>query len=163
METQENPTNVSRIGSKIDLKIAAKWTKYYRQRYPGETVSQLFGRNAYDNLLKQEDCQGIRIYYANSKPLTMTQRLVLIFINFLRDVSGIVGEKHVILVGTNSKGVDQIAIIQGKQKNPEGIQNDLSLKTESFAAFGDSNESSLYEQAMPCPGTEGCPSNELTY
>lgn len=30
METQENPTNVSRIGSKIDLKIAAKWTKYYR-------------------------------------------------------------------------------------------------------------------------------------
>jgi len=67
----QNPENpVSRIGAKIDLKTATKWTRYSRQRHPNETISHLFGRDIIDKILSQQDCAGLRIYYANSKPLT---------------------------------------------------------------------------------------------
>ncbi len=158
MENQRQENPISGIGSKIDLKVAAKWTRYSRQRQqPGETISHLFGKEVIDTILSQTDCAGIRIYYANSKPLTLFQRLILILINFLRSIAGTIGQDHLILTGTNSKGVDQIPRENNKPKaftQPEPQFRSLNLASSN-------DEFALAEMAMPCPAS-GCPSNELT-
>lgn len=157
MENKNNLSEISRIGKKIDLKTAAKWTYNFRQRNPNETISHLFGKEIIDNILSQPDCSGIRIYYANSKSLGIFPRLLLILINFLRNISGTIGEDHLIITGTNSKGIDQIP---GKSGKPKPVQSEIEVR--SFSLAGDSNSDySLAEMAMPCPAS-GCPSNELT-
>jgi hypothetical protein len=47
------------------LDTAAEWTKNYRETITmGGTVSHFFGRDIINKILEQEDCMGIRIYYA---------------------------------------------------------------------------------------------------
>jgi hypothetical protein len=160
----ENPVGrIEQAGEKIDLKTAAAWTRNYRQANPGETISQLFGKEIFEKLLSQKDCVGIRIYYANSKRLSTWQRLLLMLSNFIRkNIADAVGERHLILVGTDRRGVDQVS--EGKYK-PEVITDfkRAELNIRQAAAKNNEDEYELYEQSWPCPGTTGCPSNELTH
>ncbi|RYY07650.1 MAG: hypothetical protein EOP43_02620 [Sphingobacteriaceae bacterium] len=160
MQRQNEEKLISKIGSSIDLKIAAEWTRYSRQRQkPGETISHLFGRDIIDQILKQEDCAGIRIYYANSKPLTSFQKLILILINFSRSVVGTIGQDHLIITGTNSKGVDQIP---GEKNQSKAVnQPETQFRNREFVSTSIENDYILGEQTMPCPES-GCPSNKLS-
>ncbi len=47
------------------LGTAAEWTKNYRDTIEkGDTIAHFFGRNIIEQILAQEGCMGIRIYYA---------------------------------------------------------------------------------------------------
>lgn len=47
------------------LETAAQWTKNYRDTIKaGETISHFFGKNIIQQILDQDGCMGIRIYYA---------------------------------------------------------------------------------------------------
>lgn len=49
----------------ITLTEASEWTENYRNSMPvGGTIAHLFGRDAIQNILDQDGCMGIRIYYA---------------------------------------------------------------------------------------------------
>src|SRR5690606_41368645 len=74
-----------------------------------ERISHFLGREHLQNLLNQEGCLGIRIYYANSLRLNGWQRFLLAISNFLRkDLAGAEGEEHLILVGSTREGKDQL-------------------------------------------------------
>jgi len=73
-------------GGPIKLDEAASWTKNYREKHPGETISQFFGREILERILAQEDCLGIRFYYALDHQ----------------------GKKHLVITGVVSDGNDQI-------------------------------------------------------
>lgn len=154
METQEKAIVVTgREGAEIEVNIAAAWTKNHRERNPGEVISQFFGYEILQRILQQQDCMGIRIYYANSKQLSGWQRFVMSVANFLiKDVANAVGEVHLILAGVTREGLDQISV-PGK-------------KIETFAlnatAAATSSSPILGEQSVPCPGGAGCPTNVLT-
>lgn len=151
MQTQQRPFPVSgKEGDEINPKLASQWTRNYRSMQPNETISHLFGNEIINQILKQEGCIGLRIYYANSLPVNGWQRLVLGFSNFLRKtVANGTGEKHVILVGVENSGKDQIphGVLQQHTLVATGIQEPFRI---------------LAQQAIPCPGSAGCPENELT-
>ena len=47
------------------LTTAVEWTTNYRNPIQqGDTISHFFGKNIIQSILDQEDCMGIRIYYA---------------------------------------------------------------------------------------------------
>ena len=47
------------------LNTAAEWTKNYRdQMQPGDPKAHFFGKDIINEILAQEGCMGIRIYYA---------------------------------------------------------------------------------------------------
>jgi hypothetical protein len=46
------------------LVIAADWTKNYREANPNGIIAHFFGKNIIQNILDQDGCMGIRIYYA---------------------------------------------------------------------------------------------------
>ncbi len=48
----------------IPLDLAARWTRNYREKQPGETKAHFFGRNLVQKILDQEGCMGIRLFYA---------------------------------------------------------------------------------------------------
>ena len=48
----------------IPLATASEWTKNYRNANPGATIAHFFGKDAIEAILSQENCVGIRIYYA---------------------------------------------------------------------------------------------------
>jgi hypothetical protein len=48
----------------ISLNDAAKMTKNYRDRNPGQIKAHFFGKDTIQSILDQDDCVGIRIYYA---------------------------------------------------------------------------------------------------
>ena len=50
---------------KFPLEEAAKWTKRFRNTVPeGSTIAHFFGRDILLEILAQEGCMGIRVYYA---------------------------------------------------------------------------------------------------
>lgn len=51
-------------GAEFPLDLAAKWTANYRKSNPGGTIAHLFGFRVILRILAQEDCLGLRIYYA---------------------------------------------------------------------------------------------------
>ena len=69
METQRENPITGKEGSPIDLDVAANWTKNYRDKHPKETISQFFGKEILEKILTQENCLGIRFYYAYDKPV----------------------------------------------------------------------------------------------
>ncbi|PKV63122.1 hypothetical protein [Pontibacter ramchanderi] len=71
-------------GGPIDRNQAKRWTAKYRTSGRGKTNSHLFGAETVRNLLEQEGCVGMRIYYA------------------LDDN----GEQQLLLVGTDAEGND---------------------------------------------------------
>lgn len=48
----------------IPLSTAANWTKNYRTANPGSTKGHFFGKDAIQAILTQNNCVGMRIYYA---------------------------------------------------------------------------------------------------
>ena len=86
METERKPVITGREGGPIKLDEAASWTKNYRERHPGETISQFFGKEILERILAQEGCLGIRFYYALNHE----------------------GKKHLVITGVVSDGSDQI-------------------------------------------------------
>lgn len=86
MEREKNAVITGREGGPIKLDEAASWTKNYRERHPGETISQFFGREILERILAQEGCRGIRFYYALDHA----------------------GKKHLVITGVVSDGNDQI-------------------------------------------------------
>jgi len=86
METKRKPVITGNEGGPIKLDEAASWTKNYRDRHPGETISQFFGKEILERILAQEGCLGIRFYYAIDHD----------------------GKKHLVITGVVSDGNDQI-------------------------------------------------------
>ena len=153
METKERiPPLTGREGSEINLNVATEWTKYHRERTPGGVISQFFGQDILKRILNQPNCIGIRIYYANSKPLSAWQRFVLSVARFF--AGNTEGEVHLIISGVTEYGIDQLPSGTGE------VAEAFSLKTT--AAASSSGSTILGEQSVPCPGGIGCPQNALT-
>src|ERR1700761_9106354 len=56
--------NTEPAGAPISLEQAAKWTSNYRIENPNTVIAHAFDANIIQDVLKQEGCNGIRIYYA---------------------------------------------------------------------------------------------------
>ena len=50
-------------GGEITLKLGADMTAEYRSQNPGETKAHFYGKDILNEILDQEGCMGIRIYY----------------------------------------------------------------------------------------------------
>jgi hypothetical protein len=162
METQKENPITGREGSPIKLDVAASWTKNYRDKHPGETLSQFFGKEILEKILAQENCLGIRFYYAHDKPLSSWQRFTVSVSNFILKVIGnIDGEKHLIITGVVNDGNDQLS--------EKGLEEAASAPASGLAAAAAprlmalaANAYTVGEQSSPCPGSPGCPKNVLT-
>lgn len=65
----------------IPLSTASQWTKNYREASgSGATIAHFFGKEAIQAILNQQNCVGIRMYYALDQE----------------------GKKHLILVGADA-------------------------------------------------------------
>jgi hypothetical protein len=52
-------------GGSISLSVASDWTKNYRDTISdGEVKAHFFGKDIISDILNQDHCMGIRIYYA---------------------------------------------------------------------------------------------------
>jgi hypothetical protein len=161
METNERKCPITgKEGAEIKVHVAADWTKNHRHRHPGGIISQFFGVDILDRILKQPNCLGIRIYYANSKPLNGWQSFIVSIANFLiKVVADAEGEKHLIITGVTEEGMDQI---------PEHGSGNIAVAAATGQTFQAMTAqvapytNILGEQSMPCPGGAGCPQNALT-
>ncbi|HVS92796.1 MAG TPA: hypothetical protein VHE59_12220 [Mucilaginibacter sp.] len=157
METKERTAPITgKEGAEIDIKTAAEWTKNYRDRHPGQTISQFFGIELLQKLLQQPGCMGIRIYYANSEPVNDWHCKMMTEPAFAKNMTDAHGQDHLILAGVTKEGLD---LLPGGHNVPE-------IKTMAVTAGSSSSTSDsgglLVEQAHPCPGSVGCPQNALT-
>lgn len=170
METINNPSQdqkpvlTGEEADPIDLKQAAEWTRNYRERYPNEVISYFFGINIIKEIIHQEGCIGLRIYYANSKPLNSFQKFVLLISNFLRTIVNAEGEKHLIVVGSDKFGNDQLPGDSSSLGNDQSAlkkENEESSKKVMYSSEKRVQQYIIAEQASPCPGP-GCPKNALS-
>jgi hypothetical protein len=83
-------------GAPIPLATAAEWTANYRNNHPNSTKAHFFGKDILQKILAQEDCVGIRMYYA------------------LNDA----GEQQLVLVGANAHENDQTTGIVADLSSP---------------------------------------------
>lgn len=157
METNDRTTPITgKEGAEIKLDVAAEWTKNHRERHPKGVISQFFGNEILHQILQQPDCLGIRIYYANSKPLNGWQKFVLSLANFLANTEG---EKHLIIAGATREGEDQLP----DPKNVSIATPNVAGAATTFKPLAATGSGPILgEQAMPCPGAAGCPQNPLT-
>ncbi|MGN6396590.1 MAG: hypothetical protein ACTHMI_13560 [Mucilaginibacter sp.] len=148
-----------REGEIFDFKLAAQWTKNYRDINRGEIISQFFGREILNKLLEQPGCMGIRMYYANDKPVNGWQRIILSISGFLLKVIGnIEGKPHLILVGAAKDGSDILPDADTQLEAPEKLTRaDMRAATAAAAPTG-----LVVQIAMPCPGSANCPKNSLS-
>ena len=162
-------------GAPIPLKQASEWTANYRTRFPDEVLSYFFGFKIIDQIMKQEDCIGIRIYYANSKPLSSFQSFIVSVSNFLLRAVGAPGEKHLLVVGTDKYGNDQLPghsdarsamdSVKSMKTKSDHHTEERTMALESRMADTESTGSNSYiiaEMATPCPGAANCPKNQMT-
>ena len=157
METKERTTPITgNEGAEIELNVAADWTKNHRHRHPKGVISQFFGQDILNRILQQPDCLGIRIYYANARPLTGWQRFIL---SIAHSLANIEGERHLIITGATKEGEDQLP---EDKKLDVATANIAQPRTFKPMTAGGSTPV-LGEQAMPCPGAAGCPQNKLTH
>ena len=77
-----------REGAVWELKQAAEWTKNFRDKSPGATVSHFFGREILEKILAQDACMGLRFY------------------NAIDDE----GKAHLIISGVAANGEDQLSV-----------------------------------------------------
>jgi hypothetical protein len=155
METQVRKAPLTgKEGAVIEVNTAADWTKNHRHRNPGGAVSHFFGQEILQRIMGQPDCIGLRIYYANSTPLTGWQRFILSIANFLiKDVANSVGDVHLILSGVTEEGIDQI---------PTGLMPEAKIAGGVHVEMLTAPAAVLGEQSVVCPGGAGCPSNVLS-
>jgi hypothetical protein len=71
-------------GGLITLKEGSAMTAAYRAAHPGETKGHFIGKDILNELLAQEDCMGLRIYYGIDEE----------------------GNKQIVTVGANSEEDD---------------------------------------------------------
>jgi hypothetical protein len=156
--SQTNAVLTGQEGGEFDLDMAASWTKNYRDKHPGETLSQFFGKDILQAILAQENCLGIRFYYAFDKPLNGWQRFTVAISNFILKVIGnIEGGKHLIITGAISTGLDLLP--EPKSAAPVGQPME---KVELMGVTTGSKKYLLGQISSPCPGSPGCPQNMLT-
>jgi len=86
METERKPIITGREGGAIDPHVAASWTKNFRDKRTGETISHLFGREIIERILAQEGCVALRFYHAHDHD----------------------GKRHLVISGVNHDGTDQV-------------------------------------------------------
>ena len=123
-----------------------------KPQHPKETISQFFGKEILEKILAQENCLGIRFYYAFDKPLNGWQRFTVSVANFITKVIGnIEGEKHLIIVGSISDGSDQL-----------NVKHTEALHSTEMVAMASASSDTVGEMSQPCPGSAGCPKNVLT-
>jgi len=72
---------------KISLKDATELTKRHRKEAPAAGHAEFFHREAFDTLLAQPGCAGIRIYHGK----------------------GTKGEHHSVMVGVDASGADMVS------------------------------------------------------
>lgn len=162
MEKEPRPSELTgREGEEFDFKLATEWTKNYRDRYPGEIISQFFGRQILHRLLDQPDCVGIRMYYSHDKPLNRWQRIIVAISNFLLKVIGnLEGRPHLILVGSVKDGSD---ILPDSPIKAEGAAPLIRTEMAAIATAAATTSKALVAQiAMPCPGSANCPQNAIS-
>jgi|MLJW01.1.fsa_nt_gi hypothetical protein len=137
METESKTHVTGKEGGLIKLDVAASWTKNYREKHPGQTISHLFGKELLENILNQEGCAGIRFYYAYDHD----------------------GKKHLVLTGVKSNGTDQTG---EEYCDSTGVP----LPPEGLAKVGVTapvlNTNGVGDQSVPCPGSPGCPKGLLS-
>ena len=138
METLRKPIVTGREGGPIKLDVAASWTKNYRDKNPGQTISQFFGKEILETILKQEGCLGIRFYYANDHA----------------------GKKHLIIVGVRHDGSDQT----NEEYCDHEERHHFPLTAAAMAKVGGTAPVvyDVADQSTPCPGSPGCPKGALT-
>jgi len=123
---------IEKVGGPIPLEKARKWNQNYRRMNSKDTTSHLFGKEVFEKLLRQKNCAGIRIHYC------------------IDDT----GKKQLVLCGVDHNGNDQLP-------HKTQMLNTGASPHALNAALGD-DEYELFDQSWPCPGTKGCPSNDLT-
>ncbi len=159
---EPRPVLTGEEANPISLKQAAAWTAHYRERFPDEVISYFFGINIINEIIKQEGCVGLRVYYANSKPLNSFQKFIIGISNFLRrTIANAEGEKHLIVVGSDAHGNDQLPEDGRKRLSDNEAINEGETKKSVLYAGGPPQHYIIAEQALPCPGP-GCPKNQLT-
>lgn len=133
MATERKQVITGREGGPIKLDEAASWTKNYREKHPGESISQFFGREILERILAQEDCLGIRFYYALDHS----------------------GKKHLVITGVVCDGNDQINEGPHEAEAPAaGAALAAGAPVHKIYEIGD--------QSTPCPGSPNCPHNRLS-
>jgi hypothetical protein len=161
MEKEPRPAELTgREGEIFDFTLATNWTKNYRDINRGDIVSQFFGREILNRLLDQPGCMGIRMYYANDKPVSGWQRFIISVSRFLLKVIGnMEGKPHLILVGATKDGKDILPDAPTRQETPEALTRaDMKMVTAAAAA----PKALVVQIAMPCPGSANCPQNSMS-
>lgn len=100
------------VGDPISLATAKKWTANYRENAPDETLGHYFGFEIIQQILNQENCVGIRIYYAINDD----------------------GEKQLLLVGVDAEGEDLLPVSGGRTDGDGDIIADASLPCPDYCA-----------------------------
>lgn len=160
MEKEPRPPELTgREGEIFDFTLATNWTKNYRDINRGEIVSQFFGREILNKLLDQPGCMGIRMYYANDKPVSGWQRFIISLSRFLLKVIGnMEGKPHLILVGATKDGRDILPDAPVQREAPEELTRaDMRMVTAAAAP-----NALVVQIAMPCPGSANCPKNSMS-
>ncbi|HZY35841.1 MAG TPA: hypothetical protein VFE53_04290 [Mucilaginibacter sp.] len=86
METEVKHIVTGKEGGAIEPHVAAGWTKNYREKHAGETISHLFGRDILERILAQDGCVALRFYHAHDHN----------------------GKRHLVISGVNHDGTDQV-------------------------------------------------------
>lgn len=133
MEKSKTPVLTGKVGEEFDLHTAASWTKNHREKHPDHPHSHFFGKEILEKILNQEGCVGLRFYHAHSKA---------------HNEHG--GEKHLIIVGAKADGTDML--------NTASAQKLSRTELKAVAAPLDV----VGQEALPCPGSPGCPKNLMT-
>lgn len=135
METNDSgPVLTGKEGQEFDLETSANWTKNYRDKYPGETVSHFFGKEIVQKILDQDGCMGVRIYHAHDDQ----------------------DKKHVIIVGADQHGNDIHPHVE-KDGKMMHISLAKSEAREVKAPEAVKTYGIVGEMSTPCPQGPGCP------
>jgi len=95
-----------REGKAISLEVGADLTSNYRNNNPGAQLGHFFGKDILNDILDQEGCMGIRMYYAEDDD----------------------GNKQLVIVGADGSENDMLDLIADFSSPcpPCGSSNDLN-------------------------------------
>jgi hypothetical protein len=103
-------------GGELDLPTAKKWTANFRSKNASsdEILAHYFGFEIIQQILKQEGCVGIRIYYA------LDER----------------GEKKLLLVGVDSNGENLLPLEGARTSDGGNVIGDYSWPCPDYCGKG---------------------------
>jgi hypothetical protein len=99
-------------GDPIALDIAKSWTANFREQNQDGTIAHFFGNEILNQILSEEGCVGIRMYYAIDDK----------------------GERQLLLVGVNAKGDNLLpaTVVGGRIEDGGNIIADLSYPCPTY-------------------------------